>query len=54
VGPRQVLADIIAPTGAHQINQGSVPDLAKPAGQCDVYFVPADEPELRRHRLSRW
>ena len=30
---------------AHRINQGSVPDLAKPEGESDFYFVPADDPE---------
>ena len=30
---------------AHRINQGSVPDLARPEGESDFYFVPADGPE---------
>ena len=30
---------------AHRINQGSVPDLARPEGESDFYFVPADDPE---------
>src|SRR5712692_2117691 len=32
-------------TSAHQINRGSIPDLSRPAGDSDFYFVPADDPE---------
>ena len=32
-------------TSAHQINRGRIPDLAKPAGDSDFYFVPAADPE---------
>ena len=32
-------------TSAHRINQGQMPDLAKPEGDSDFYFVQADEPE---------
>ena len=32
-------------TNAHKINQGIMPDLARPEGESDFYFVPADEPE---------
>jgi len=32
-------------TSAHRINQGKMPDLAKPSGDSDFYFVPADDPE---------
>ena len=32
-------------TSAHQINRGRIPDLAKPAGDSDFYFVPAANPE---------
>ncbi len=32
-------------TAAHRINQGSMPDLSKPAGDSDFYFVQANEPE---------
>ena len=30
---------------AHRINDGVVPDLDKPDGESDFYFVPADDPE---------
>jgi exodeoxyribonuclease V alpha subunit len=30
---------------AHQINRGSVPDLSRPDGDSDFYFVQADDPE---------
>ena len=30
---------------AHRINDGAVPDLDKPRGDSDFYFVPADDPE---------
>jgi exodeoxyribonuclease V alpha subunit len=32
-------------TSAHQINQGSIPDLSPPNTDSDFYFVPADNPE---------
>ena len=32
-------------TSAHQINRGRIPDLAKPEGETDFYFVPATDPE---------
>jgi exodeoxyribonuclease V alpha subunit len=32
-------------TGAHQINRGSLPDLSRPEGDSDFYFVEADGPE---------
>ena len=32
-------------TSAHRINQGQMPDLARPEGESDFYFVQADEPE---------
>ena len=32
-------------TGAHKINQGSIPDLSKPEGDSDFYFVQAGDPE---------
>src|SRR6185437_11335631 len=32
-------------TSAHQINLGSLPDLSKPEGGSDFYFVQADDPE---------
>lgn len=41
---RQAAASRII-TSAHQINQGRIPDLAKPEGDTDFYFVPAAEPE---------
>jgi exodeoxyribonuclease V alpha subunit len=30
---------------AHQINRGSIPDLSRPEGDSDFYFVPADDPQ---------
>jgi exodeoxyribonuclease V alpha subunit len=32
-------------TNAHKINQGSIPDLSRPEGASDFYFVQADDPE---------
>ncbi len=32
-------------TNAHKINQGMIPDLGKPDGDSDFYFVQADDPE---------
>jgi exodeoxyribonuclease V alpha subunit len=32
-------------TAAHRINRGAIPDLAKPKGGSDFYFVQADDPE---------
>ncbi len=32
-------------TTAHKINQGIIPDLGKPNGDSDFYFVQADDPE---------
>ncbi|MBN9469377.1 MAG: ATP-dependent RecD-like DNA helicase [Bosea sp.] len=36
---------------AHRINTGLLPDLAKPEGETDFYFVPADSPEVAVPRL---
>ena len=38
-------------TNAHRINQGQIPDLAKPEGETDFYFVAADEPEQAVERI---
>jgi exodeoxyribonuclease V alpha subunit len=38
-------------TNAHRINQGSIPDLGKPEGECDFYFVQADDPETAVPRI---
>ena len=38
-------------TSAHKINQGSIPDLSKPEGDSDFYFVQADDPETARPRI---
>jgi exodeoxyribonuclease V alpha subunit len=38
-------------TNAHRINQGSVPDLGKPEGDSDFYFVQADDPETAVPRI---
>jgi exodeoxyribonuclease V alpha subunit len=36
---------------AHKINQGSIPDLTKPEGDSDFYFVQADDPETAVQRI---
>jgi exodeoxyribonuclease V alpha subunit len=36
---------------AHRINEGAIPDLRKPAGESDFYFVPADDPETAVARI---
>ena len=38
-------------SSAHRINQGSMPDLAKPEGDSDFYFVHADDPETAVRRI---
>jgi exodeoxyribonuclease V alpha subunit len=38
-------------TSAHKINQGSIPDLSKPDGGSDFYFVQADDPETAVPRI---
>src|SRR3989449_1578540 len=38
-------------TSAHRINQGSMPDLGKPEGTSDFYFVPADDPDTAVPRI---
>ena len=38
-------------TGAHGINRGAIPDLSRPAGDSDFYFVPADDPETAAARI---
>lgn len=38
-------------TSAHRINQGSIPDLSRPEGDSDFYFVPADDPETAVARI---
>jgi exodeoxyribonuclease V alpha subunit len=35
---------------AHRINEGSIPDLRRPDGECDFYFVEAD-PETALLRI---
>lgn len=36
---------------AHRINQGAIPDLERPTGDSDFYFVEADEPEIAVPRI---
>ena len=36
---------------AHRINQGAIPDLEKPEGDSDFYFVRAEEPETAVQRI---
>jgi exodeoxyribonuclease V alpha subunit len=38
-------------TGAHRINQGSMPDLSPPGLESDFYFVQADDPETAIGRI---
>jgi exodeoxyribonuclease V alpha subunit len=38
-------------TSAHRINHGSIPDLTKPEGDSDFYFVQADDPETAVSRI---
>ena len=38
-------------TSAHRINQGLIPDLSKPEGDSDFYFVQADDPETAVLRI---
>jgi exodeoxyribonuclease V alpha subunit len=38
-------------TGAHRINRGLLPDLTRPEGDSDFYFVPADDPESAVSRI---
>ena len=36
---------------AHGINRGAIPDLSRPEGDSDFYFVPADDPETAAMRI---
>ena len=36
---------------AHRINRGAIPDLSKPEGDNDFYFVQADDPETAATRI---
>ena len=47
---RQAAASRII-VNAHRINQGLMPDLARPAGDSDFYFAPADDPETAVSRI---
>ena len=38
-------------TSAHRINRGSLPDLTRPEGDSDFYFVQADDPEIAVARI---
>ena len=38
-------------TSAHRINQGQIPDLGKPGGESDFYFVPAADPDQAVTRI---
>jgi exodeoxyribonuclease V alpha subunit len=38
-------------TSAHKINQGIIPDLSRPEGDSDFYFVQADDPETAVPRI---
>ena len=39
-------------TTAHGINRGAIPDLSRPEGDSDFYFVPADDPETAAARIA--
>jgi ATP-dependent exoDNAse (exonuclease V) alpha subunit len=47
---RQAAASRII-VNAHRINAGEIPDLRKPEGGSDFYFVPADDPETAVPRI---
>ena len=47
---RQAAASRII-VNAHRINQGSMPDLRRPSGDSDFYFVEADDPEAAVPRI---
>ena len=36
---------------AHRINRGAIPDLSRPEGDSDFYFVPAEDPETAAERI---
>ena len=36
---------------AHRINRGAIPDMSKPEGDSDFYFVQADDPETAAARI---
>jgi exodeoxyribonuclease V alpha subunit len=38
-------------TNAHRINRGAIPDLSRPEGDSDFYFVAADNPETALPRI---
>ena len=38
-------------TTAHGINRGAIPDLSRPEGDSDFYFVPAEDPETAAARI---
>ncbi len=38
-------------TNAHRINEGAMPDLHRPEGESDFYFVPASDPETAVARI---
>ena len=38
-------------TSAHGINRGAIPDLSRPEGDSDFYFVPAEDPETAADRI---
>src|SRR5712664_2874647 len=38
-------------TSAHQINRGSIPDLSRPEGDSDFYFLQAEDPETAVPRI---
>ncbi len=38
-------------TNAHRINRGAMPEMTKPDGESDFYFVPADDPETAVARI---
>ena len=38
-------------TSAHRINQGLIPELGKPDGESDFYFVEANDPEIAVTRI---
>ena len=39
---------------AHRINRGKMPEMGKPEGETDFYFVPAETPEDAIRRSWNW
>ena len=51
MGPFRQAAQSRIVTTAHGINRGAIPDLSRPEGDSDFYFVPAEDPETAAARI---